>query len=108
MDNKKFSEMLDKMQEKIGKEASSKIADDIGLLITENSLANQEIEKRDTEITKLKSDKDQLQETNMSLLQQVRMTNDNFGSSKKEEDNEPEKKKIDFKSVFDEKGNFKH
>lgn len=107
MDNKKFSEMLDKMQEKIGKEASSKIADDIGLLITENSLSNQEIEKRDTEITKLKNDKDQLQETNMSLLQQVRMTNDNFGSSKKE-DKEPEKKIIDFKSVFDEKGNFKH
>lgn len=107
MDNKKFSEMLDKMQEKIGKEASSKIADDIGLLITENSLANKEIEKRDTEITKLKSDKDQLQETNMSLLQQVRMTNDNFGSSNKE-DNEPEKKIIDYKSVFDEKGNFKH
>lgn len=107
MDNKKFSEMLDKMQEKLGKEASSKIADDIGLLITENSLANQEIEKRDTEITKLKSDKDQLQETNMSLLQQVRMTNDNFGNSKKEE-TEPEKKIIDYKSVFDEKGNFKH
>mgnify|MGYP006923197714 CR=1 FL=1 len=107
MDNKKFSEMLDKMQEKIGKDASSKIADDIGLLITENSLANQEIEKRDTEITKLKSDKDQLQETNMSLLQQVRMTNDNFGSSKKE-DNEPEKKVITYKDVFDENGNFKH
>lgn len=106
MENKKFSEMLDKMQEKIGKDASSLIADDIGLLITENSLANQEIEKRDTEIEKLRTEKEQLQGTNMSLLQQVRMTNDNFGSPKIEK--EPEKKVITYKDVFDENGNFKH
>ena len=61
MKNEDFKKLIEGLQEKIGKEASSKIADDIGLLITENSLANQEIEKRDTEITKLKSDKEEKQ-----------------------------------------------
>lgn len=107
MDNKKFDELLTKMQEKIGKDASSLIADDIGILTTENSLANKEIEKRNAEITKLKTDKEQLQNTNMSLLQQVKMQDDSFGEEKVKE-KEPERRVISFKDVFDENGNFKH
>ena len=107
MESKKLEDLLNKMQEKIGKEASSKILDDIGILTTENNLANTEIKKRNDEITKLKSDKEQLQETNMSLLQQVKMTNDNFGEIKPKE-KEEERKEISFKEVFDENGNFKH
>ena len=107
MESKKLEDLLNKMQEKIGKEASSKILDDIGILTTENNLANTEIKKRNDEITKLKSDKEQLQETNMSLLQQVKMTNDNFGEIKPKE-TEEERKPISFKEVFDENGNFKH
>lgn len=107
MESKKLEDLLNKMQEKIGKEASSKILDDIGILTTENNLANTEIKKRNDEITKLKSDKEQLQETNMSLLQQVKMTNDNFGEIKPKE-KEEERKVVSYKDVFDENGNFKH
>lgn len=100
--------LFQKCKKKFGKEASSKILDDIGILTTENNLANSEIKKRDDEISKLKTDKEQLQDTNMSLLQQVKMTNDNFGETKPKEKEPEEKKPVSFRDVFDEKGNFKH
>ena len=68
---------------------------------------NKEIENRNSQITKLKQDKENLIATNGNLLQQVAMGED-FSSniiSRKQE--HKEEKPFSFKDCFDEKGNFK-
>lgn len=107
MKKEDFDNLTKSMQEKLGKEASAKIADDIGKLITDNTQMNNEISKRDNEINKLKQDKENLIATNSSLLQQVGMSTEDFSTSKKLKEDEGEKKPFSFKSCFDEKGNFK-
>lgn len=107
MKKEDFDNLTKSMQEKLGKEASAKIADDIGKLITDNTQMNNEISKRDNEINKLKQDKENLIATNSSLLQQVGMSTEDFSTSKKPKEDEVENKPFSFKSCFDEKGNFK-
>lgn len=107
MKKEDFDNLTKSMQEKLGKEASAKIADDIGKLITDNTQMNNEISKRDNEINKLKQDKENLIATNSSLLQQVAMGDEGglINKNKPKEDEPP--KPFDYRSVFDEKGNFK-
>ena len=107
MKKEDFDNLTKSMQEKLGKEASAKIAEDIGKLITDNTQKNNEILKRDNEINKLKQDKENLIATNSSLLQQVGKSTEDFSNSKKQKEEEKENKPFSFKSCFDEKGNFK-
>ena len=106
MDSKKFQKITDRIQEKIGKENSSLVGDDIGLIITNNSELEKMLENKEKEIEKLKQDKENLIETNGNLLQQVAMGDDDGFSNNKKEDDEPIKP-FNYRSVFDEKGNFK-
>lgn len=106
MDSKKFQKITDRIQEKIGKENSSLVGDDIGLIITNNSELEKMLENKDKEIEKLKQDKENLIETNGNLLQQVAMGDDDGFSNNKKEDDESIKP-FNYRSVFDEKGNFK-
>lgn len=103
MKKEDFEKLTNGMQEKLGKENSSLIADDIGTLITDNNLMLTQIEKQQEEIEKLKTDKENLINTNGNLLQQISMGVDNKKETPKEEKT-PEK--FSFKSCFDEKGNF--
>lgn len=108
MKKEEMESLTASMQEKLGKEASAKIADDLGKLITDNAQMNKEIENRNSQITKLKQDKENLIATNGNLLQQVAMGED-FSSNvitRKQEQKE-EEKPFSFKDCFDEKGNFK-
>ena len=104
MTNKEFEKKLNDIQEKIGKEASGLIADEIGLLITDNSKINTELANKDKEIEKLKQDKENLISVNGNLLQQVAMADEPV----RPQDEEPPKKKdFDFRTAFDTNGNFK-
>lgn len=108
MKKEEMESLTASMQEKLGKEASAKIADDLGKLITDNAQMNKEIENKNSQITKLKQDKENLIATNGNLLQQVAMGED-FSSNvitRKQEQKE-EEKPFSFKDCFDEKGNFK-
>ncbi len=105
MQEKDFQKVIDDMKETLGEESVGKIADSLGILITDNSNMNKEINKKDDEIKVLKEDKERLITTNGNLLQQV-----TFG---KEEDiidkgnnKEEQKKYIDYKLAFDEKRKF--
>ena len=91
------------IEKKLGKENYSKIADDIGVLITDNENMNNTIANKDTEIKDLKENNNLLITANGNLLQQVGM-----GEEAKKEDDNPNKgqPKISLKSAFDEKGNF--
>lgn len=96
-----LEEFTNSIQEKIGKDESGKIADDIAKILTYDNKMKKDIKDRDDEITKLKKDKEMLIEANGNLLQSIPMGKE---EDKKQED---EKKPFDFRTIFDEKGNLK-
>lgn len=107
MKNEDFKKITEEMNEKIGKENASKIADSMAKLISDNVQTNKTLKEKDEEIEKLTKDKDLLMETNMSLLQQVPMGEDT--NKKPPEEKKPKEKaeNYDYRQVFDEFGNFK-
>lgn len=105
MNEEDFKAITDSIQEKLGKEASGIIADDIGKLITGNSQALNTIKNKDTEIQSLKTTNEKLVLANGSLLAQIPVASDYDKHQSKEE--ETEKKSFNLRTVFDSKGNFK-
>lgn len=97
-----FEETLNKIQEKIGKDSSGIIADDIANLLSYESARNKDLEDRNDEITKLKKDKEMLIEANGNLLQQISAEKEEILNPKVEE----EKKPINIRDAFDKYGNF--
>lgn len=97
-----LTEISDKIQEKLGKEESGKIADDIANILIFEESNNKIIEEKNSEISKLKQDKEMLIQANGNLLLKV--------PQGKEEPQEVEKEKdprdFDFRTVF-ENGKFK-
>ena len=104
MQDNDLEAIINSISEKVGKENSALIADDIGKLITINSSVVDEIKKKDTEISKLSSTNEKLVIANGNLLQSIPM-----GREEKKKDDEPkqERKSTSFKDCFDAKGNFK-
>ena len=107
MNEKDFEKVTKSIQEKLGKENTSLIADDLGKLITDNTTMNETMRKKDEQINKLQQDKEALITTNGNLLQQVAMGDESNFINRNETKNEEPRKPLDFRSVFDEKGNFK-
>lgn len=105
MQEKDFNKLTENMQAKLGEEYSSKIADDIATLITDNSSVNKTLKEKDAMIEKLKADKEALIQVNGNLLQQVAMGEEETHVNNPEE--KPKREPFSFKSVFDENGNFK-
>lgn len=105
MTNQEFQDKMNSIQEKIGKDASNLILDDIGLLISDNQNMNKLAEDKDKQIEKLKQTNETLQSVNGNLLQQVAMADD--PDVQELEDNSGQQEPFDFRTAFDEKGNFK-
>ena len=107
MNNKEMETFIKGIQEKIGKDASGLISDDLGMLITDNSKMNKDLTNKENEINKLKDQKEKLIATNGNLLQQISMGEEEnfFIKNKKEKKEKP--KKFNFKDAFDTKGHFK-
>lgn len=105
MKQEEFQTKLNSIQEKIGDEASSLILDEIGILLTDNQNMNNVISDKDKEIERLRKTNETLQNVNGNLLQQVAMAEDPIITKQKEQ--EELKKPFDFRSAFDEYGNFK-
>ena len=108
MNKEMFEELTNSIQEKLGQENVSLIADDLGKLITDNAQMNEQLKSKDDTISKLKQDKEALITANGNLLQQVAMGDESEvikKNEKEQEDNKP--KYVDFRSMFDAKGNFK-
>lgn len=96
-----ITEISDKIQEKLGKEESGKIADDIANLLIFEESNNKIIEEKNTEISKLQKDKEMLIQANGNLLLKVPQGKEEVKKEKKET-----YKEFDFRSVF-ENGKFK-
>ena len=106
MKEEDFKSITDSIQEKLGKENSGIIADDIGKLLTLSSQSINTISKRDEEIKNLKDTNEKLVVANGNLLQQIPKASDYEKHQSKEEVKE-EKKSFNLRSAFDSKGNFK-
>lgn len=100
MKNEELAVITDSIKEKLGEEATALIADDLGLLMSENNRIFTSINSKDEEITKLKEDKERLVKANANLLQRVPITPEKPAKS------EELKKSISLSSCFDSKGNF--
>ena len=104
MKEKEFQDLIQNMQTKLGEEASGLIADDLGMLISDNKATNDTAAKYQDEIKMLRDQKEKLIATNGNLLQQI-----SFGveEQSKEEVKEEPRKHIDFRDFIDASGNFK-
>lgn len=105
MDDEKILKITNSIEEKLGKDTSATIADDIGILMTENASTQQTIKEKEEEIKKLKDANEKLVRANGNLLQQIPMEKD---EDKEEKDEEKSSQKISLKDAFDAKGNFIH
>lgn len=97
-----LSEITDKIQEKLGKEESAKISDDIANILIYEEANNKNIKTKDEEIQKLKNDKDVLIQANGNLLLHVPQ-----GREEQEIVKDEVKEPFDYRSIFDSKGKFK-
>lgn len=104
MEDEKLVAITSSIEEKLGKEAAATIADDLGLLITENSNTQKLIESQADQIKNLESKNEKLITANGNLLQQIPMGK--IEERKAEE--EKTSSKINLKDAFDSKGNFIH
>ena len=73
MNNKDFQNLTNTMSEKLGKETSAKIADDLGTMISDNNEMNKMLQAKEKEIEKLQKTNEMLTAANGQLLQQVAM-----------------------------------
>lgn len=103
MKAEEFQNKLNSIQEKIGKDASSLILDDLAVLITDNQNMNKDLDTKNSQIDNLKKTNETLQTVNGNLLQQIGVADDPDTKSK-EDDKKPEP--FDFRSCFDEKRKF--
>ena len=100
-----LTEITDKIQEKLGKEESGKIADDLANILIFEESNNKTLKEKEDKINGLNKDKEMLIQANGNLLLQIPQSKeDSFEERDKGENTE---KPFDFRSVFDEKGKFK-
>lgn len=107
MKTEEHNKLINGIKEKLGEEETSKIADDLALLISDNTQVNNELKNKDNEIDKLKTDKENLIKVNGNLLQQVTdgKEEDVFNINN-EKEKENKKEPFSFRKQFDKNGNF--
>ena len=102
-----LSKIVDNIQEKLGKEESGKIMDDLANILVFEEANTKTIKEKDEVIAKQKKDKEMLIEANGNLLLHVPQAKEEesfFEDGKKDsKGTEP----FDFRTVFDSKGKFK-
>ena len=102
MKKEELQKLFNGIEEKIGKENYSKMADDLGVLITDNETMNNTIANKNKEIDQLNKSNEILITANGNLLQQVSM-----GEEPTKPNVEQTQPKYSLKDAFDEKGEFK-
>lgn len=99
-----FEKIQNSIKEKLGEENMAKISDDISTLMLDNNNMENSINSKNTEIQKLKEDKEQLVTTNGKLMQKISI--ETTEEKRERENPEEKKKKYSLANAFDEKGNF--
>ena len=103
MTKEDLEKLTNGMQEKLGQEQASIIADDIATLLADNKNMLDTIKNKDTQINKLNTDKEKLINANSNLMLKI--------ATGLEEpiNNTKDKQQKEYKMLdsFDSKGNFK-
>ena len=102
-----LNKIVDTIQEKLGKEESGKIADDLANMLVFEEANSKTLKEKDETISKLKKDKEMLIEANGNLLLHVPQAKEeeSFFENGKGESKVTEP--FDYRSVFDSNGKFK-
>lgn len=107
MKNEDLNVITDSIKEKLGDEATALIADDLGLLISENTKVFNDLNTKEKEITRLKENNEKLVLANGKLLQQVPIARDDNKKQKESDEDNNSKKSFSLNDVFDKNGHFK-
>lgn len=105
MTDEELLNITNSIEEKLGKENSAVIADDIGLLMTGNSKTQKALQDKDSEIADLKAKNEKLVLANGNLLKQVPMESETSVNRPKDKDNS-EESHINLSDAFDKSGKF--
>ena len=105
MSDEELTKFIDGMQEKLGKENSAIIADDLGILISSNAEAQKSLRDRDEKIKQLTAHNEKLILANGNLLKQMPV--EHSESADRRDDDAP-KRKINLNDAFDAQGRFIH
>ena len=101
-----LSKIVDNIQEKLGKEESGKIMDDLANILVFDEANSKIIKEKDETIEKQRKDKEMLIEANGNLLLHVpQKKEESFFEDGREDSKSTEP--FDFRTVFDSKGKFK-
>lgn len=107
MKNEDLKKWIENIDKKLGKENSGKIADDIGLLLTDTDSVNKEMDKREKQIANLEKEKQNLLAVNSNLLQQVGEIDEPDDDIHNGQNTKEPSKPFDFRMSFDKNGEFK-
>lgn len=103
MGDEELTKIIDGLQDKLGKENSAVIADDLGVLISRNAETQKALKDRDEKIEKLRERNEKLILANGNLLKQIPAE----GSEPvKYQEEKSAKKDISFTDIFDAHGKF--
>jgi hypothetical protein len=105
MGDEELTKFLDGVQEKLGKENSALIADDLGVLISSNAETQKSLRHKDEQIEKLRERNEKLILANGNLLKQMPV--EHSEPAYREEEEKP-KKRINLNDAFDAQGRFIH
>lgn len=106
MKNDEMKKFVESIQNKLGKENSSIIADDLATLLSDNITMNKTIEDQDNTIREKEELNQKLVVSNSSLLQQVGVPEDTPKRKPSSSNNEDDEEKISWDDCFDSKGKF--
>lgn len=104
MSDEELTKFLDGLQEKLGKENSALIADDLGVLISSNAETQKTIRMKDEKIENLSERNEKLILANGNLLKQIPAE----GSEPVRPEEEKKKSSLSIADCFDAHGRFKH
>lgn len=102
MNKDELEKITKSIQEKLGEENSAIIADDLGLLITQNENTLNQIDEMNKEINILNDTKEKLIMTNGNLLKQIPVGINNVENK----DTEEKEENFSFYKMFDKNGKF--
>ena len=103
MSDEELTKFIDGIQDKLGKENSAVIADDLGVLISSNAKTQQSLKERDEKIEKLRERNEKLILANGNLLKQIPA--EDSGSETPRDEDKP-RAKINLMDAFDAHGRF--
>lgn len=102
-----LSKIVDNIQEKLGKEESGKIMDDLANILVFEDATTKTLKEKDETIEKQKKDKEMLIEANGNLLLHVPQAREEESFYEDGRKDPKPTEPFDFRTVFDEKGKFK-